>query len=277
MLRTLTICYVDSENSNKQYYSFQWDVLNKKTLYSNHFFLCLLANLGSHSFICPSPSGSWSNRDVYTDRAGRQEEDRQEDEGQTDWRRHSSSLGRRMCKGKKWAYVGGRKRLHMNAGQQGRPSWEAQGCPFPGAAAAGRGGAWRLTARRPDLSCSGDAGASKGGCVGAPPELWTITPSPNSHMTSYFHNLWGHFRTLRHIFNSLCMHYEFVLCARLWKARSREVSVCYPPQRPEQILTMPATIRLLLGTCSVHMKRNLPSWKCLEAICEEAGEPQYDT
>ena len=29
MLRTLTICYVENENSNKQYYSFQWDVLNK--------------------------------------------------------------------------------------------------------------------------------------------------------------------------------------------------------------------------------------------------------
>ena len=42
----------------------------------------------------------------------------------------------------------------MNAWQQGRQSWEAQGCPFPGAAAAGRGGAWRLTAQRPDLSCS---------------------------------------------------------------------------------------------------------------------------
>ena len=50
------------------------------------------------------------------------------------------------------------------------------------------------------------------------------------------------------------------------------MSVCYPPQRPEQILTMPVTIHLLLGTCSVHMKRNLTSWKCLEAICEEVLE-----
>ena len=53
---------------------------------------------------------------------------------------------------------------------------------------------------------------------------------------------------------------------------SGEVSVHYLPQRPEQILTMSVTVHLLLGTCSVHMKRNLTSWKHLEAICEEALE-----
>lgn len=43
-------------------------------------------------------------------------------------------------------------------------------------------------------------------------------------------------------------------------------------RRLEQILTRSVSILLLLGTCSIHTKRNLTSWTYLEDVCEEALE-----
>lgn len=98
-----------------------------------------------------------------------------------------------------------------------------------------------------------------------------MMPSLNSYISSYFHNVWGALRNTQ-------AYIEFLLYAGVCPLHSTvqlhewRSAFVWLPQRLEQILTMSVSIHLLLGAGSVHMKRNLTSWKYLEAICEEALE-----
>lgn len=119
--------------------------------------------------------------------------------------------------------------------------------------------------------------AQKGRLAAARVMVWQTFLSPelrpplNSYMTSCFDNLRGHLITLRHVFLSASiMSLSSVLGCKTPRVEKCLRIISLGDWR--KILTMSVSIHLLLGTVTVHMKRNLTSWKFLEAICKEALE-----
>lgn len=140
-----------------------------------------------------------------------------------------------------------------------------------------RTGWWRWEARSAEASCHhklpvlggcwaepgwtavvfrGDAGSSKGGYVIDFSKPWIMIPSDFLHCL-LFPKFMGHLGTSRHIVHLLACGGVCPLYSTVKPHKWR--TVCSLLRRREQILTVSVSIHLLLGTCSILVKRNLTS------------------